>query len=135
MLHPSYSDLIQVVNDGAEEGDLLVQSRYSIVLATAKRARQIISSNKLLAKKKKALSIAIDEIYNQKVKITIGGEEDKSSKVKEIDLNEGDNDLESKDPAESDVNAETFNDIDAVEDTDAEATEDIDANASGEDLS
>ena len=44
MLHPSYSDLMQVVNSGVEEGDEpVVSSRYSIVLATAKRARQIIA--------------------------------------------------------------------------------------------
>ena len=43
MLHPSYSDLIKVVNDEAEHGEgKAVNSRYSIVMATAKRARQII---------------------------------------------------------------------------------------------
>ena len=44
MLHPSYSDLIRVVNSEVEEGEQpVVQSRYSIVIATAKRARQIIA--------------------------------------------------------------------------------------------
>ena len=44
MLHPSYTDLIKVVNSGVETGEEpVVNSRYSIVLATAKRARQIIS--------------------------------------------------------------------------------------------
>ena len=44
MLHPSYSDLMKVVNSGVEEGEEpVVNSRYSIVLATAKRARQIIA--------------------------------------------------------------------------------------------
>ena len=43
MLHPSYSELIKVVNSDVEEGEApVVNSRYSIVLATAKRARQII---------------------------------------------------------------------------------------------
>ena len=42
MLHPSYADLINVVNSGVEEGeDPVVNSRYSIVMATSKRARQI----------------------------------------------------------------------------------------------
>ena len=41
MLHPSYTDLMKVVNQDVEEGDTkIVNSRYSIVLATAKRARQ-----------------------------------------------------------------------------------------------
>ncbi len=47
MLHPSYTDLINAVNSGAaESGDEpVVQSRYSIVIATAKRARQIIAGD------------------------------------------------------------------------------------------
>ena len=44
MLHPSYSDLMNVVNSNVEEGEEpVVNSRYSIVMATAKRARQIIA--------------------------------------------------------------------------------------------
>ena len=43
MIHPSYVELMKVVNDGVEIGEEpVVNSRYSIVLATAKRARQII---------------------------------------------------------------------------------------------
>ena len=46
MLHPSYTDLMKVVNQDVEEGDTkIVNSRYSIVLATAKRARQLIEMN------------------------------------------------------------------------------------------
>ena len=37
MLHPSYSDLMNVVNSNVEEGEEpVVNSRYSIVMATAK---------------------------------------------------------------------------------------------------
>lgn len=44
MLHPSYTDLINAVNSGVEPGEEpVVQSRYSIVIATAKRARQLIA--------------------------------------------------------------------------------------------
>ena len=44
MLKPSYTDLMEVVNSGVEEGaDPIIQSRYSIVIATAKRARQLIA--------------------------------------------------------------------------------------------
>ena len=43
MLHPSYSDLMAVANSEVEDGEQpVVQSRYSIVMATAKRAREII---------------------------------------------------------------------------------------------
>ena len=42
--HPSYSDLMNVVNKGVEEGETpVVNSRYSIVMATSKRARKIVS--------------------------------------------------------------------------------------------
>ena len=46
MLHPSYGDLMDVVNADVKEGDApIVNSRYSIVLATAKRARQLESND------------------------------------------------------------------------------------------
>lgn len=72
MLRPSYNDLIKVVNSGGEPGDEpLVQSRYSIVIATAKRARQLVTGIEpiLPAEGRKPLSIAIDELYQSKVKI------------------------------------------------------------------
>ena len=51
MLHPSYSDLMAVVNSEVEPGEQpVVQSRYSIVYATAKRARQIIQGEEPLVK-------------------------------------------------------------------------------------
>ncbi len=77
MLHPSYSDLMTVVNSEVEPGEQpVVQSRYSIVMATSKRARQIIGGSEPLvsAKGKKPLSIAVEELYNSKVKI-VGDEE------------------------------------------------------------
>ena len=74
MIHPSYSELIQAINANSEDDDntMLLNSRYSLVLATSKRARQIIGGAKPLvsnADGKKALSIAIDELYRGKVKI------------------------------------------------------------------
>ena len=48
MLHPSYSELMEVVNSEVEEGEQpIVQSRYSIVKATAARAKQIIDARYL----------------------------------------------------------------------------------------
>lgn len=73
MLHPSYSDLMQVVNQNVEEGATkIVNSRYSIVLATAKRARQLIDGEPALVATKKGakpLSTAIEELNNAKIKI------------------------------------------------------------------
>ncbi len=78
MLHPSYTDLMQVVNQDVEEGATkIVNSRYSIVLATAKRARQIIDGSTPLVEAKageKPLSIAIEEVNSAKIKV-VGNEE------------------------------------------------------------
>jgi len=74
MLHPSYTDLIEAVNSNVEPGEQpVVQSRYSIVIAAAKRARQIIAGGEPLvagAAGKKPLSTAVQELYEQKVMIT-----------------------------------------------------------------
>ena len=73
MLHPSYTDLMKVVNSDVEEGDTkVVNSRYSIVMATAKRARQLIDGDLPLVKTKdgeKPLSVAIDELNSGKITI------------------------------------------------------------------
>ncbi len=77
MLHPSYSDLMNVVNSEVEPGETpVVNSRYSIVMATAKRARQIIGGDEALvdAKSAKPLSVAVDELNQAKIKIL--GDED-----------------------------------------------------------
>ncbi len=78
MLHPSYTDLMEVVNSEVEPGEQpVVQSRYSIVMATSKRARQIIAGEEPLVdgNGKKPLSIAVDELYKSKIRIT-GDEEE-----------------------------------------------------------
>ena len=78
MLHPSYTDLMKVVNKDVEEGATkVVNSRYSIVMATAKRAREIIDGSMPLVNMKgneKPLSVAIDELNQAKIKVD--GEED-----------------------------------------------------------
>ena len=80
MIHPSYVELMKVVNDGVEIGEEpVVNSRYSIVLATAKRARQIIAGSAPLAKNPscpKPLSIAIEELASSAIKIDAEEKED-----------------------------------------------------------
>ena len=80
MLHPSYAELIKVVNGDVEEGDTpVVNSRYSIVMATAKRAREIIDGSMPLVDAKvgeKPLSIAIDEMNQGKMTIIAQDEEE-----------------------------------------------------------
>ncbi len=73
MIHPSYVELMKVVNDNVEIGEEpVVNSRYSIVCATAKRARQIIDGSEPMvdhSPSEKPLSIAVDELYQGKLKI------------------------------------------------------------------
>jgi DNA-directed RNA polymerase subunit omega len=72
MLHPSYTDLMQLVNSEVESGEApVVNSRYSIVLATSKRARQLIDGVQPMVKSKcpKPLSIAIEELKESKIHI------------------------------------------------------------------
>ena len=78
MLHPSYSDLMKVVNSEVEPGEApVVNSRYSIVMATAKRARQLISGEEALVAEKtlKPLSVAVEELNQGKIKILSDEEE------------------------------------------------------------
>ncbi len=73
MIHPSYVDLMNVVNKEVEEGEQpVINSRYSVVMATAKRARQIIAGDEPMVKvkdKQKPLSIAVDEMNQAQLRI------------------------------------------------------------------
>ncbi len=84
MIHPSYVELMQVVNnDQMEIGEEpVINSRYSIVIATAKRARQIIGGDEPMIAKaagRKPLSVAVQELYEGKVKIV--GEDDNIQEI------------------------------------------------------
>ncbi|WP_026506177.1 DNA-directed RNA polymerase subunit omega [Butyrivibrio sp. NC3005] len=73
MIHPSYVDLMNVVNKGVEEGEEpVISSRYSIVMATSKRARQIIAGDEVMidaSPRDKALTVAVNELYQDKLGI------------------------------------------------------------------
>ena len=93
MIHPSYSELMKVVNSEVEPGDEpVINSRYSIVMATAKRARQLVSGHDALVpsreggKFRKPLSIAVDELNQGKIKIM--GEDDMEAAAQAAALQE-----------------------------------------------
>ena len=70
MLRPSYTDLLEVLeNNGVNED--IAASRYTIVIAAAKRARQLTEENKPLCEVDvdKPVSIAVKELYESKIKI------------------------------------------------------------------
>lgn len=73
MIHPSYVDLMKVMNSDVEIGEEpVVNSRYSIVIAASKRARQIIAGDEPMVEggaSKKPLSAAVQELHEGKVKI------------------------------------------------------------------
>ncbi len=71
MLHPSYSDLMGIINDRSGENTDKVESRYSVIIATSKRARQLIEGDEPLTETTtpKALSIAVEELYEGKIDI------------------------------------------------------------------
>ena len=87
MIHPSYSELMAVVNSEVEEGEQpLVQSRYSIKdgkkgepkpLLTPEEARKLQIGTPLVdnAENMKPLSIAVQELYEGKVKIVGNGDD------------------------------------------------------------
>lgn len=84
MIHPSYVELMRVVNHDVIIGEEpVINSRYSIVIAASRRARQLIAGDEPLvegAKGKKPLSVAVDEIYKGKVKIISEEEQDQEDK-------------------------------------------------------
>lgn len=127
MLHPSYTELMNAVNSEVKEGEQpIVSSRYSIVIAAAKRARQIIAGAESAVpdyKNKKPLSVAVDELMNGDVKILSSGEDaddedDKPSignDVYAIALDVDDEDIFEDEKEDSDEDAEDDEDADESE--------------------
>lgn len=108
MLHPSYYDLMEVVNSSVEQGEEpVVSSRYSIVIATAKRARQIIDGDMAMVPgdSKKPLSLAVEEINQAKVKILHDDETEEDAALAEsgaeADIDAADEVLEISDETET----------------------------------
>ena len=92
MIHPSYKELIEVINAGQDIDEApLVTSRYSVVLATSKRARQIIAGAEptVRAGNKKPLSVAVEELYKSNIHIVRDEEtEEETLAEEEIRLEE-----------------------------------------------
>ena len=84
MLHPSYNELIEKVNDTAGE-EPVINSRYSLVIAAAKRARKLIAGDEPLTTcdVDKPLSTAVKELYEKKIHIL--GEDDESEDEIKLD--------------------------------------------------
>ena len=82
MLHPSYTELMKIINQDSEDDTPVINSRYSIVMATAKRARQIISDEEhsTLSGGRKPLSEAVSELESGLIRITSKDESPEDSR-------------------------------------------------------
>ena len=74
MLRPSYSELMSLLNEENAENIEKdeITSRYTIVMAVAKRARQLIEGEEALSKSDtdKAVSVAVAEMAEGKLRVT-----------------------------------------------------------------
>ena len=128
MLHPSYTELMDAVNSEVKEGEQpIVSSRYSIVIAAAKRARQIIAGAESAVpdyKNKKPLSVAVEELMDGDVeddKPSIGGD------VYDIALDVDDEDIfedEMKEDSDEDSEDEDDEEKESESDEDMSSEED-----------
>ena len=76
MLRPSYTDLLSVINKDGDD-NAVTASRYSIVIAASKRARQLVDHAEPLvsvSKDNKPVSIAVNELYQGKLRIVEDGD-------------------------------------------------------------
>lgn len=68
MLKPSYSELMKTINEERVLEDM-ISSRYIVVIAVAKRAREIVAGKKPLVNinLEKHVSVAVEELNQKKV--------------------------------------------------------------------
>ena len=123
MLHPSYTDLIRIVNSESEGDTPVVNSRYSIVMAAAKRARQIVAGEAHVTEKEalKPLSTAVKELAEGKITILPEDAPDEEEAVAEevLALEDGEEEAVEAEAAEEETTAEE----ETAEEAEAETTE------------
>ncbi|MBQ4347232.1 MAG: DNA-directed RNA polymerase subunit omega [Firmicutes bacterium] len=123
MLRPSYSDLLEVVNEG-KTGPETIGSRYTIVIAAAKRARELVDHRAPLinnANPDKPVSVAVEELYAGKIKIV----EQKEEPAEYSEENEYDA-FSDNTPSESDMIYDDISDEESDEDIEDDFDDDID---------
>ena len=72
MLFPTYGDIIKSVNNTSTDDRPIIESRYSVVVAAAKRARQLVDGSEAhvpTVVDEKPLTVAIDELNTGAVRI------------------------------------------------------------------
>ena len=85
MIHPSYTELLEVLGTQDTLDDSML-SRYTLIIAAAKRARQLVDGSPMLIddpKNDKPVSIAVNELYNSKIKIISHDPDAEEAKARE----------------------------------------------------
>ena len=119
MLRPSYAELMETMSENSKEA---VTSRYTVVIAASKRARQLIDGDESMADVKvnsnKPVSIAVEEIREGKITVVPEGQGTKLKPKKPIlDESEIKKELEQQ-AAEKTVEVEKTEDVsDELDDT------------------
>lgn len=94
MLHPSYMELIDRVNNVNESmGEPKIDSRYTLVMAIAKRARDLVDGDPAMVADDvdgRTLSLAVKEMDKEKLGIVtvepVYGTEEETNPLDEVDL-------------------------------------------------
>lgn len=147
MLRPSYAELMDIMSENSKEA---VTSRYTVVIAAAKRARQIIDGdepmNDVPVSSNKPVSIAVEEIREGKISVVPEGQGTKLKPKKKDDEYEIHKELEEKaedkeksvedeadnEAEENENETEVSADEDAAEDLTEEAVEETEEPAEEE---
>lgn len=113
MLRPSYTDLLEVFNRDTD--DITLGSRYTIVIAAAKRARQLVDHAEPLVdgiKVDKPVSVAVNELYQGKIKVREGrpaenlSEEEETTEEQESEMTDDVEDFAEGDGVEESLEEE-----------------------------
>lgn len=129
MLRPSYAELMDIMSEKSGKD---VTSRYTVVIAAAKRARQLIDGDESMAEEtvasNKPVSVAVEEINEGKITVVPEGEGTKL-KPKKADIDEAEikKELEEQKDSEDedidDTESEVYEDLDLADYTDEEVEE------------
>lgn len=127
MLRPSYAELMDIMSENSKEA---VTSRYTVVIAAAKRARQIIDGDESMTDvevdSNKPVSIAVEEIREGKISVVPEGQGTKLKPKKKNEEHEIQKELaekaEDKEKSAEDAVEETEDVEESI--TDEEVTED-----------
>ena len=70
MFEPSGQELINIANESILNDNEKIKSKYTVIIAAAKRARQLVDEKDYRVEEgANPLTVAIDEIKNKEVKI------------------------------------------------------------------